>query len=79
MLSLLKAPGPDTGAWPTPAFSAATTPQVVLWPEETTYPPDVAELLAGRHTQRVAAEVVFEVITDGERMWLAQRSSTGRR
>jgi competence protein ComEC len=77
--TLLKTPGPGVGAWPTVAFLAATTPQLILWPLETTYPPDVAEMLASRGAGRVPADAVLEVVTDGERVWLHQRSHTGRR
>ena len=38
--TVFKAPGPDTGAWPTTAFLVASAPQRILWPEGTTYPPD---------------------------------------
>ena len=77
--AVLKVPGPDTGAWPTVGFLAATSPQLILWPEGTTYPPDVDASLAGRGAVRVAPDVVVEVITDGGRIWLGQRSGEGRR
>jgi len=72
-VTLLKAPGPDTGTWPTPAFLAATAPQAIFWPQETTYPPNVAALLTERGALRVPADAVVEVITDGARMWFRQR------
>jgi competence protein ComEC len=78
-VTMLRAPGPDTGVWPTSAFLTVSAPQMILWPEDTTYPPDVAELLAARGAIRVPAEAVVEVITDGERLWLQQRSGSGRR
>ena len=77
--TFLKAPGPDTGAWPTRPFLAAAAPQLIVWPEDTTYPPDVAESLAARGAIRVPAETLIEVISDGQRVWLRQRSSEGRR
>jgi len=78
-LVLLKAPGPDTGAWPTADFLAATAPQTVIWPQDTTYPPDVAAVLTGRGALRAPADAVVEVITDGARLWLRQRSASERR
>ena len=76
---VFKAPGPDTGAWPTAAFLAAAAPQRILWPEDTTYPPDVVELLTARGAVRVPVDAVVEVVTDGSRMWLHQRSGEVRR
>ncbi|MBM4460180.1 MAG: ComEC family competence protein [Chloroflexi bacterium] len=78
-VTLLKTPGPGVGAWPTAPFLAATAPQLILWPLETTYPPDVAEMLASRGAGRVPADAVLEVVTDGKRIWLHQRSNTARR
>jgi len=78
-LTVLKAPGPATGAWPLPAFLAATWPQVILWPMETSYPPAVVELLQARSTARVPSDAIVEVITDGQQMWLHQWSSMGHR
>ena len=72
--TVLKAPDPDTGAWPTAAFLAAAAPQLILWPDETTYPPDVDAHLAARSVQRIPAEIIVEVITDGRLLWLKQRS-----
>ena len=53
---------------------AATAPQTILWPEDTTYPPDIAALLTGRGARRVPADAVVEVITDGARLWLPSAS-----
>lgn len=77
--TVLKAPGPDTGAWPTPAFVAAAAPQLILWPANTTYPPAVDALLAGRGTVRVPDEALAEVATDGSRLWLRLTSKEVRR
>lgn len=77
-LTALFAPGPDTGAWPTADFLAATAPQVIFWPEETTYPPDVAELLAGRNATRLPPDAIVEVITDGERLWVRRLTGESR-
>lgn len=77
-LTVLFAPGPDTGAWPTAEFLAATAPQVILWPEGTTYPPDVAELFTQRGAARVPTDAFVEVVTDGERLWLRRLGAEGR-
>ncbi len=78
-VTLLKAPGPGSGAWPTGAFLFATAPQVILLPEETTYPPDVEVELAARGAIRIPPEATVEVITDGARLWLRQWAGTGGR
>jgi len=78
-LVLLKAPDADTGVWPTSDFLAASAPQIILWPEDTTYPPDVAALLTSRGAQRIPADAVVEVVTDGARLWLWLRSTIERR
>jgi competence protein ComEC len=77
--TVLKAPGPDTGAWPTAAFLAASAPQRILWPEGTTFPPAVDQLLAAKGALRTPADAVIEIITDGQRIWLRERSEEGRR
>jgi hypothetical protein len=41
-----------------------------LWPDETTYPPDVSEWLAAHNAARVPASAAIEVVTDGRRLWL---------
>ena len=73
--TLLKVAGPGTGAWPTASFLAAAAPQTLLWPQDTTYPPDVAELLAQRGASRVSSDAIIEIVTDGQQLWLRQRSS----
>ena len=78
-LTLLKAPGPGTGAWPTPEFLSATHPQIVLWPEETTYPPATAAALEAQGPTRVEPDTVVEAVTDGNRLWLRQWHGAGRR
>ncbi len=52
---------------------------MIFWPQETTYPPDVAVLLTARGAVRVPPDAILEVITDGERLWLQQRAGEGRR
>jgi competence protein ComEC len=77
--TVLKAPGPDTGAWPTAAFLAASAPQRIFWPEGTTYPPEVDARLAVSGADRTPVEAVIEVVSDGERIWLRTRSGEDRR
>ena len=77
--TVLKAPGPDAGAWPTMAFLAASAPQRVFWPEETTYPPEVDKLLAVSGATRIPVDAVLETITDGQRVWLHERSGEAPR
>jgi len=69
-VTLLKAPGTDTGLWPAPEFLEAAAAQVILWPEETAYPAEVAAMLTGLGATRVPPDAIIEVITDGERLWL---------
>ena len=77
--TVLKTPGPDTGAWPIPAFLAASAPQRILWPEGTTYPPEVDARLAASGADRTPVEAVIEVVSDGDRIWLHARSGEDRR
>lgn len=78
-VTVLKAPGPDTGNWPTVEFLAASAPQVILWPQETIYPPDVTAQLVGRSATRVPADAIVEVVTDGKRLWVRRLTDEGRR
>jgi competence protein ComEC len=78
-VTVLKTAGPGTGAWPSVAFLEAAKPQLIIWPEETTYPPDVAAWLAGHHVARVPADATVEVVSDGEHLWLKQWSGSGPR
>lgn len=78
-VTVLKAPGPDSGNWPTVEFLAASSPQIILWPEETTYPPDVTAHLVGRNAARVPADAIVEVVTDGKRLWVRRLTGEGQR
>jgi len=79
-LSVLKVAGPHTGAWPSLSFLTATKPQLVLWPQETTYPPEVSEYLAREvATARVEADGLVEVVSDGATFRLVRRSASGPR
>jgi len=78
-VTLLKAPGAGAGAWPTAAFLDAARPQIILWPLDTTYPPDVAEWLTAHAASRVAEDARVEVTVAGGKMWVEQRSTGGRR
>ncbi len=78
-VTLLKGAGPGTGAWPTAPFLAAAAPQTILWPQDTTYPPDVADLLTQAGARRIASDAVVEVVSDGRRLWVKQHSREGAR
>ncbi len=79
-LSVLKAAGPRTGAWPPVSLLAAAEPQLVLWPQETTYPPEVSEYLATQvAAARVEADGIVEVVSDGAQFWVVRRSAVGPR
>jgi hypothetical protein len=75
-VTLLKGAGPGTGAWPAVPLLEAAAPQVVLWPLDTTYPPDVADRLAALGAIRVPSDAVVEVITDGKQIWLRRWSGS---
>jgi ComEC/Rec2-related protein len=72
--TLVKLPGGDTGCWPSEEFLNAATPQVLLWPDETTYPSAIAYRLTG-WAQRVPGDAAIEVITDGKMIRLRQLTS----
>jgi hypothetical protein len=75
-LSVLKAAGPGTGVWPSAGFLRAAEPQLVLWPQETTYPPEVSEYLTTQVTAaRVEADGIVEVVSDGRRFWVVRHSA----
>ena len=78
-VTLLKTPGAGAASWPTAAFLDAIRPQIILWPRDTTYPPDVAEWLTSHAASRVAEDALVEVTVDGEKVWVQQRSIGGRR
>ncbi len=77
--TVLKAPGPGTGAWPSAALIRDAAPQAVVWPLTTTYPPDVRDALAAARTIRVDPAARVEVVTDGEGFALATHSAAGPR
>lgn len=78
-ITLLKGPGADAGVWPLAALLAAASPQIVLWPDDTTYPPDVVAWLDDHRATRIRGDGVVEVRSDGQRLWLEQRrGSAGR-
>jgi len=78
-VTLLKTPGAGAAAWPTAAFLDAIRPQIILWPLDTTYPPDVAEWLTAHAASRVAEDALVEVTVAGGKVWVQQRSIGGRR
>lgn len=69
-LTVLKAPGPGEGAWPASQFVAAAAPQAIVWPEDTTYPPEVSAALQARGAAQVPAGATVEAITDGRQVWV---------
>jgi ComEC/Rec2-related protein len=73
-LTILKAPQPGTHAWPVASLIEDASPQLVLWPEGTTYPPATDDALGQHSVLRVPDEAAVEVVTDGERLWV-QRSA----
>lgn len=77
--TVLKTAIPDTGAWPTAELLAASAPQRILWPEDTTYPPQVDELLTASGAVRAPRDAVLEAVTDGKHIWLHERSGEVRR
>jgi len=77
--ALFKAPDAGTGAWPTVPFLAATVPQIVLWPEETTYPPSTVEWLTSHAAANIPSGAQVEVVTDGKQVWLRLRDAMGKR
>lgn len=79
LFTVLKAPGPGTGAWPSAVLIRDAAPQVVVWPLTTTYPPDVRDALAAARTIRADPAARVEVITDGEAFTLATHSAAGPR
>jgi competence protein ComEC len=70
--TVLKAPGAGSRSWPALVFLTAASPQLVLWPEEAAYPPDIEAWLVERGAARYPADALVEVTTDGEQMWLRQ-------
>jgi len=73
-ITLLKTPGAGTGAWPTADFLATSAPQAILWPDDTTYPPDVDAWLRQHRATPISSESLVEARSDGNRLWLQQRS-----
>ena len=78
-VTLLKTPGVGAASWPTVAFLDAIRPQIILWPRDTTYPPDVTEWLTSHAASRVAEDALVEVTVAGGKVWVQQRSIGGRR
>ena len=80
-VTLLKTPGAGAASWPTAAFLDAIRPQIILWPRDTTYPPDVAEWLTSHGASRVAEDAVVEVTVVAESVGAAAqhwRKAVGR-
>lgn len=73
-ITLLKAPRGGGGAWPQEDLLEALAPQVILWPDDTTYPPNVTAWLSRHQATRIPGDSVVEVVSDGRRMWFERRS-----
>jgi hypothetical protein len=78
-VTLLKTPVAGASTWPTAAFLDAIRPKIVLWPRDTTYPPDVAEWLTAHAASRVAEDALVETAVANGKVWVQQRSIGGRR
>ena len=70
----LKTPHAGTGNWPTADFLTAVRPQLVVVPDDTTYPPQVQEHL--QPLPRVEADPleIVELISDGQQLWVKRHS-----
>jgi competence protein ComEC len=77
--SLLKAPGASGRDWLSLEFLTAAAPQLILWPDDAPCAPGVEAWLAEHGALRIPADAEVEVITDGEQMWLTQRSGAAER
>jgi ComEC/Rec2-related protein len=62
--TLLKLPGPATRAWPALEALEALDPQLVLVPQDATYPPAVTAYLGGRATASVPSSAMLEVVSN---------------
>jgi len=77
--TVLKTPHASTGNWPTVEFLAAVRPQVVIVPDDTTYPPQVQERLETLSRQEVDPFETPEVVSDGYRLRVNRRGPAGLR
>ena len=77
--TVLKTPHAGTGNWPTADFLAAVRPQLVIVPNDTTYPPDVQERLRLLPQMKVGPFEVVEIITDGQHLWVKRHGPSGLR
>ena len=77
--TVLKTPHAGTGNWPTADFLAAVRPQLVIVPDDTTYPPDVQERLRLLPQMKVGPFEVVEIITDGQHLWVKRHGPSGLR
>jgi len=73
-VTLLVTPWPGAGAWPHPDLLTALRPQVILQPQNTTYPPGVQRALDGHPgLVRIPNDAIIEIITDGRAYELRQQ------
>ena len=77
--AVLKTPHAGTGNWPTVEFLAAVRSQLVIVPDDTTYPPQVQERLQALPLVEVDPLETLEVVSDGYRLSVNRRGPTGLR
>lgn len=70
----LKTAHAGTGNWPTADFLAAVRPQVIVVPEDSTYPPDVQERLQALPRVEADPFEVVELVSDGQQLWVKRHS-----
>ncbi len=77
--TVLKTPHAGTGNWPTVEFLAAVRSQLVIVPDDTTYPPEVQARLETLSRQEVDPFETLEVVSDGYQLRVNQRGPAGLR
>lgn len=77
--TVLKTPHVGTGNWPTVEFLAAVRSQLVIVPDDTTYPPQVQERLQALPLVEVDPFETLEVVSNGYRLRVNQRGPAGLR
>jgi len=76
--TVLKTPHAGTGNWPTADFLAAVRPQLVVVPNDTTYPPAVQQQLRLLPRVEVDPFELVEIITDGQHLWVKRHGPSGQ-
>jgi competence protein ComEC len=75
--TVLKTPHQGTGNWPKAQFLEAARPQLILMPNDTTYPPASVNSLSTRPLQLVEPLETVEIQSDGAEFWFEKRSGQG--